>query len=97
MSLEHDPARQKLRVGRRPQPRAPPDETLDAMSIAIFCRKHCLSEALYHKLQKRGEGPATFKAGSRTLITAEAAAKWRRARERKANKKPGNVGARPDA
>jgi hypothetical protein len=101
MSLEHDPARQKLR-GRRQQARAPPDETIDAMSIAEFCRRHSLSEALYHKLQKRGLGPKTFKAGARTLITTESAAAWRKAQERAASKqsnnlKTGNVGARPGA
>jgi hypothetical protein len=46
MSLEHDPARQKLR-GRTQQARAPPDD-IDAMSIKVFCRRHSISEPLYH-------------------------------------------------
>jgi hypothetical protein len=100
MSLEHDPSRQKLR-GRRQQPRAPPDEIIDAMSIAEFCRRHSLSEPLYYKLQKLGLGPKTFKAGSRTLISTESAAKWRKAQERAASKqsnlKTENAGARPGA
>jgi hypothetical protein len=81
MSLEHDPARQKLH-GRTNQARAPPDLDVDAMSIKEFCRRHSISEPFYHKLQKLGLGPKTLKAGARTLITAEAAARWRRASER---------------
>jgi hypothetical protein len=101
MSLEHSPLRQKLR-GRAHQARAPPDD-LDAMSIKEFCRRHSISEPFYHKLQKLGLGPKTFKAGSRTLITAASAARWRKAQERATakkqsnNLKPGNVGARPGA
>ena len=56
---------------------------VDAMSIAEFCRRHSVSEPFYHKLQRQHRGPKTIKVGARTLITAEAAAKWRRAQERK--------------
>jgi hypothetical protein len=56
---------------------------VDAMSIAEFCRRHDLSEPFYYKLQKQGRGPKTIKIGARTLISVEAATKWRRAQERR--------------
>jgi hypothetical protein len=56
---------------------------VDAMSIAEFCRRHDLSQPFYFKLQKQGRGPKTIKLGARTLITVEAASKWRRAQERR--------------
>jgi hypothetical protein len=80
MSLEHDPARQRLR-GR--SKREPADDYLDATSIAEFCRRNSISVPFYHKLQRQGRGPQTMKIGARTLITVEAAARWRRALERK--------------
>jgi hypothetical protein len=64
--------------------RGPPVETRRAaMSIAEFCWQHSLSEPYYSKLQKNGLGPKTIKLGARILITQEAAARWRRLRERK--------------
>ena len=75
-----------------------PAAAIDAMSIAEFCRRHDLSEPFYYKLQKQGRGPKTIRLGARTLITVEAAAKWRRALERKQqSEKSGNAGARPGA
>jgi hypothetical protein len=72
---------------------------VDAMSIAEFCRQHSVSQPFFFKLQKQGRGPKTIKLGARTLITVDAAAKWRRAHERKQadNLKTGNAGARPGA
>jgi hypothetical protein len=95
MSLEHDPARQRLR-GRSKQAREPPDD-LDAMSIAEFCRRHSISDQFYYKLQRQGLGPKTIKLGARTLISVESATKWRRDHERKqaTNLKTGNADARP--
>jgi hypothetical protein len=60
-----------------------PAAAVDAMSIAEFCRRHSLSEPFYYKLQRQGRGPQTIRLGARTLITVEAAARWRRALERK--------------
>jgi len=54
---------------------------LAAYSIEEFCQAHGISIDLYFKLQRQGLGPKTLKAGSRTLISVEAAAEWRRARE----------------
>ena len=53
----------------------------DAQSVSDFCRRHGLCRATFYNLQKRGEAPTTMKVGSRTLITAEAAAAWRRRME----------------
>ena len=48
-----------------------------AYGIEAFCRAHQISRPFLYTLWKRGEGPEVMKLGSRTLITVEAAAKWR--------------------
>jgi hypothetical protein len=58
--------------------RKPP---LAAYSIGQFCEAHGISVDLYFKQQRQGLGPKTMKVGSRTLISAESAAAWRRERE----------------
>jgi len=52
-----------------------------AMSIREFCRLHGISEDQFYKMKREGWGPTTMKVGSRTLISAESAAAWRKARE----------------
>ena len=52
-----------------------------AMSIRVFCALHGISEDMFYKMQRAGWGPATMKVGSRTLISHEAAERWRRERE----------------
>jgi hypothetical protein len=52
-----------------------------AMSIRVFCVLHGISEDMFFKMKREGWGPATMKVGSRTLISHEAAAAWRRERE----------------
>jgi len=52
-----------------------------AMSIRVFCALHGISEDMFYKMKREGWGPATMKVGSRTLISHEAAADWRRERE----------------
>jgi hypothetical protein len=52
-----------------------------AMSIKEFCRLHGISEDQFYKMKREEWGPITMKVGSRTLISHEAAAEWRRARE----------------
>jgi predicted DNA-binding transcriptional regulator AlpA len=59
----------------------------DALSISDFCRRHGLCRATFYNLMKRGEAPATMKVGSRTLVSAEAAAAWRRRMEAGATQK----------
>jgi predicted DNA-binding transcriptional regulator AlpA len=53
----------------------------DAQSITEFCRRHGLCRATFYNLKKRDEAPAVMKVGSRVLVTAEAAAAWRRKME----------------
>lgn len=53
---------------------APP---IAAYSIPEFCYAHRISVDHYYKLQREGKGPDTMKAGARTLITNEAAGRWR--------------------
>ena len=53
----------------------------DALSISDFCRRHGLCRATFYNLMKRDQAPATMRVGSRILISAEAAAAWRRRME----------------
>jgi hypothetical protein len=57
------------------------EQTRVANHVDGFCREHGISRAHFYNLLKRGEGPAIIKAGRRTLISAEAAAEWRRRME----------------
>jgi hypothetical protein len=50
-------------------------------SIPTFCTAHHISEAFYYKMQRAGWGPREMHVGRRTLISIEAAAEWRAARE----------------
>ena len=51
----------------------------DAFSVAEFCQRHGVSVQLFYKF--RDQMPATFRVGTRVLISREAAAEWRRERE----------------
>ena len=55
---------------------------LAAYSIFGFCLTHGLSRRKFYYMLKAGEGPRLMKCGRRTLISIEAAQRWRRARER---------------
>jgi hypothetical protein len=59
----------------------PPPPPRMALSIREFCYSHNISEDFYFKLKRQGKGPVEMKVGTRTLISIEAAADWRRARE----------------
>lgn len=63
--------------------RAPPAVyELAAYSIFGFCLAHGLSRRKFYYMLRAGEGPRLMKCGRRTLISVEAAQRWRRARER---------------
>jgi hypothetical protein len=66
----------------------PPAVPLLALSITQFCLAHNISQAMYHKLKQKGLGPVEMVVGARRLISLEAAAAWRKAREAR--------GAEPD-
>ena len=52
-----------------------------AYNIPEFCAAHRISESMYYKLRALGLGPREARALSKVIITQEAAAEWRRARE----------------
>ena len=52
-----------------------------ALSIRQFCKAHSISEDFFYKLKRQGQAPRLMKVGARTLISMEAAADWRHARE----------------
>lgn len=60
----------------------------DAYSIHEFCARHRISPQLFYKLKPQGLMPATFNVGARVLISREAAAAWRRAREKQHGRDP---------
>ena len=60
----------------------PPVYELAAFSIYGFCLAHGLSRRKLYYMLEAGEGPRIMKCGTRTLISVEAAQRWRRARER---------------
>jgi hypothetical protein len=63
----------------RPEVKPHTADDADAFSIAEFCRRHGISPQLFYKF--RDQMPATFRIGTRVLISREAAANWRRERE----------------
>ncbi|MCB1906488.1 MAG: hypothetical protein KDH15_03880 [Rhodocyclaceae bacterium] len=52
-------------------------------TIEGFCEAHHITKPLYYELKRAGLGPREMEVGRRRLITVEAAAEWRRARERR--------------
>jgi hypothetical protein len=52
-----------------------------AQSVSEFCKDNDISRGHFYNLLRRGQAPVRFKAGRRTLISAEAAAAWRRRME----------------
>lgn len=55
---------------------------LTAYTVQQFCIDHHISRRHFYELVKAGRGPRVFRPGRRTLISAEAAADWRRQLER---------------
>lgn len=72
-------ARPKI-TGRTVSPDEVDEDARDALSIGQYCRRHGFSPQLFYKNRK--EMPATFRIGARVLISREAAAAWRREREK---------------
>jgi hypothetical protein len=55
-------------------------------TVIEFCKEHGdISKVFFYKLLKLGKGPRLMKVGRRTLITAEAAADWRKQMEQDSN------------
>ena len=52
-----------------------------AQSISQFCADHAICRSTLYELWARGEGPRKMCVGRKILISAEAAADWRRERE----------------
>jgi hypothetical protein len=57
------------------------DQMFAVFTIAEFCRAHRISQSMYFKLRALGLGPREMMVGTRKLISLEAAADWRKARE----------------
>jgi hypothetical protein len=61
---------------------APPLLERAAYTIREFCDAHRISRSFYYNLRKQGLGPDEARVRHRVIITMEAAARWRQARER---------------
>jgi predicted DNA-binding transcriptional regulator AlpA len=55
-----------------------------AYSIDEFCTAHGLSRSSFYKMLKQGTAPRLLKVGKAVRVSIEAAADWRRERERAA-------------
>jgi hypothetical protein len=60
------------------KPSVPVPITAQAYSVDEFCDAHRISRGYFYVLLREGKAPAILKLGRRTLVTAEAAADWRR-------------------
>lgn len=56
-----------------------------AYTIAQFCADHNISRTHFYQLIKDGKAPRLMKLGRRVLVSAEAAADWRRQLEESTN------------
>ena len=52
-----------------------------AWSVDEFCSLNSISRGTFYNLLRDGAGPKIMKVGTRTLVSAEAAAEWRRQME----------------
>ena len=59
-----------------------------AYTIREFCDAHRISKSTYYNLRKQDLGPDEARVRDRVIITMEAAARWRKARERAASRPP---------
>jgi hypothetical protein len=74
----------RLEVASSAQSKLVPEQLcqgLAALSVNEFCTAHSISRALFYLLQRDGSGPRLMRVRGRTLVTAEAAADWRRRME----------------
>jgi predicted DNA-binding transcriptional regulator AlpA len=53
------------------------DISRQAYSVDEFCEAHRISRATFYNLRSQKMGPRIMKVGRRTLISEEAARKWR--------------------
>ena len=67
-----------------------------ANTVDEFCRSHRISRGTFYNELKAGRGPRIMKVGSRTLVSEEAAAEWRRRTERATNQMAAALRPLPD-
>lgn len=60
----------------------------NALTVDEFCRSHRISRGTFYNLLKENRGPRVMKVGTRTLVSAEAAADWRHRMETEATSTP---------
>ena len=73
--------KKRRRAAATQQIARPPPIDPDLLTLDQFCRQHNISRPFYYKLKAQGLGLHDFKLGSKTMISRDAAAAWRRERE----------------
>ncbi len=90
MSKEKQSLAERLRSGvpnyspRQSSPAAQTKSTLSerlSYTVEEFCELNGISRSGYYKNRAAGIGPREMRVGARVLISKEAAAEWRQARE----------------
>lgn len=66
-------------------------------SVPAFCEAHGISRGYLYQLWTEGRGPRRTKLGRRTLITGEAAARWRRRMEEETSRAESSEATKPGA
>ena len=66
-----------------------------AFTVKEFCAAHRISVSYYYELKKLGRAPREIMLGTRRIISAEAAAEWRRRMEALASTKLNRGGQQP--
>jgi hypothetical protein len=68
-----------------------------AFTIDEFCESHRISRSAFYKMLADGTGPKVMKVLSRTMISVEAAADWRRRCEEEAERQRAEAEAESEA
>jgi hypothetical protein len=68
-----------------------------AYSVAAFCTAFGIARSTFYRLLQAGEGPTVYHVGRRTLISVDAADRWRREMELVAKEDAATQHARPAA
>jgi len=69
-----------MKSKRRPRVRS--RQPNDVHDVPSFCRSNGISVSTYYALKRQGKGPREMHVRKRVLITPEAEADWRLAREK---------------
>ncbi len=70
-----------MRALATPMKKTNQNPEIKAYTVHNFCKAHQISKAHFYRMLRVGKGPKIIRLGARTLISAEAAAAWRKRME----------------